>query len=98
MAAEQWYALKVRDGFEIVVAQRLKKLDLEVFVPDLKFIQHSQQPRQGSGRYVYCLFDPDNRNSITGIPGVLAILGALHPVSSREPSGLHAKERFRLKQ
>src|SRR5436309_15795768 len=33
MANEHWYVLKVRSGFEVIAAQRLRQLNLEVFVP-----------------------------------------------------------------
>ena len=68
MANEHWYALKVRPGFEIVVARRLRKLGLEAFVPASQLA--------GS---VYCRFALETRPSLTRIPGVLDILGAPYP-------------------
>ena len=98
MATQQWYALKVRDGFEILVAQRLTKLNLEIFVPDLKFVKHPQQPRQRGAGYLYSCFDSDDRKSIASIPGVLAVLGTSDPAFKSEPYRLQPKGRFSLKQ
>ena len=77
MANEQWYVLKVRSGFTAFVAQRLRKLNIEVFVPESKSIR-SQEPRQFTD-YVYCRFDLGNRETVIGVPGVLDILGTPDP-------------------
>jgi transcription antitermination factor NusG len=86
MVNEDWYALRVRQGFEAVVAQRLRKLDLEVFVPERKATS-PQEPRHRQGcfaGYVYCRFSLDNRVSVTSIPGVLDIVGTPDPASFDE--------------
>jgi transcription antitermination factor NusG len=80
--ANDWYALIVRPGFEAVVAQRLRKLDLEVFVPEQK-VTSPQEPhhlQRDTARYVYCRLTLDNRLSVTSIPGVLDIVGTPDPV------------------
>jgi hypothetical protein len=71
MANEHWYLLKVRTGFETVVAQKLLKLNLQVLVPDDK----SGHP---SG-HIYCRFAVEKRLAVTSTPGVIAILGAPEP-------------------
>jgi hypothetical protein len=83
MANEDWYALIVRAGFEAVVAQKLRKLDLEVFVPEQKAtLPQAPHHLQGhTARYVYCRFTLDNRLSVISIPGVLDIVGTPDPVS-----------------
>ena len=77
MANEQWYVLKVRSGFTAFVAQRLRKLNIEVFVPESKSIR-SQEPRQLTS-YIYCRFDLRNRETVIGVPGVLDVLGTPDP-------------------
>jgi hypothetical protein len=76
MANEGWYLVKVRPGFEAFVAQRLRKLDFEVILPEKT--TSPQEPDQASG-YVYCRFIPENRPSVISLPGVLGIVG---PTSS----------------
>ena len=81
-----WYVLRVRRGFEAVVAHRLRQLDLEVFVPERKvtpFEEHHQEQFSPAG-YVYCRFSLDNRSSVTSIPGVFDVLGAADPLSLDE--------------
>ena len=68
MANEQWYALKVRPSFQAIAAEKLRKLNVEVFVPE--------SPSAG---YVYCRFAFENRPAITSIPGVIDILGTPEP-------------------
>jgi len=78
---EHWYAVKVRAGFEIVVTQRLRNLNLDVFVLERKSIP-SQEPDQKENQdagCIYCCFDLHVRNLITSIPGVLDVLGAPDP-------------------
>ncbi len=70
MAKKIWYKLKVRQGFASIVAQRLRKIDLEVIVPDEK-----------SPKYVYCRFAPDERQSVMKIPGVAGVLEISDPNS-----------------
>lgn len=72
MATEHWYVLKVRPGFAAVVAQTLRKLNFEVFVP-------------ASNDCVYCRFDfQQHRESVMTIPGVLDILGTPEPTPAGE--------------
>ena len=67
MADEHWYVLKVRSGFEQLVAQRLRRLHLEVIIPDQNSI-------------LYCRFNLANRRSVTSLPGVIDILGAAESI------------------
>jgi hypothetical protein len=78
MANERWYELRVRAGFETVVEQRLRKLNLEVLIPGQNPI-NPQEPNPLECRstgYLHCRFALENRLSVAGIPGVLGILGA----------------------
>jgi hypothetical protein len=81
MANEHWYVLKVRSGFEVVVAQRLRKLGLEAFVPERDRVpsEESHDRSSQSVGYVYCRFALERRRSLTSIPGVLDILGTPNP-------------------
>ena len=81
MANEHWYVLKVRSGFERVVAHKLRRLHLEVFVPDQEPLipQQAHLQQRPSNGYVYCRFALENRLSVTTIPGVLDILGTPEP-------------------
>jgi transcription antitermination factor NusG len=81
MASEQWYILKVRSGFESVVVQKLRKLNLNVIVPDQTSI-NPQEPNRSTG-YVYCRFAIENHLSVTSIPGVVAILVAPQTISEK---------------
>jgi transcription antitermination factor NusG len=81
MASEQWYVLKVRSGFESVVVQKLRKLNLNVIVPDQTSI-NPQEPNRSTG-YLYCRFAIENRLSVTSIPGVVAILVAPQTISEK---------------
>ena len=78
MANERWYELRVRAGFETVVEQKLRKLNLEVLIPGQEPI-NPQEPNPLECRstgYLHCRFALENRLSVAGIPGVLGILGA----------------------
>ena len=81
MADEDWYVLKVRSGFESVVAYKLRKLKLQVIVPDQSSIDFREPSRRNYpwSRYVYCRFPIKSRLTIMNIPGVLDIVGTLEP-------------------
>ena len=82
MANEHWYILKVRSGFETVVAQKLRRLHLETFVPDRQpNPQRSLFEEYPSASYVYCRFALENRASVTSIPGVLDVVGTPEPTT-----------------
>jgi len=97
MANEHWYALKVRGGFEMIVAQRLRNVDLEVFVPDHKSTpEESNYEDSRPSTCVYARFDVRMRHMVTNIPGVLDILGTPDPNPlDTELSDLRAKTRRR---
>ena len=97
MADEHWFLLIVRLGFETVVAQKLRRLNFEVVVPD-KNCADGQQVRfraLPSTAHVYCRFALEDRTSIISIPGVLDILGApkLTPVIPVSQSCLQLTSR-----
>ncbi len=79
MAIEHWYVLKVRPGFAAVVAQRLRKLNLEVLVPEPGSIRFIEPHRQVAS-YLYCRFDLENREPVITVPGVLDVLGIPEPI------------------
>jgi hypothetical protein len=82
MANERWYVLKLRPGFEPVVAKRLRKLNLEVLVPNQKPTPRDCRHRDSaSPSHLYCRFSLENRLLVTGIPGVLDILGTPEPIA-----------------
>jgi len=78
-AEKHWYVLKVRSGFAGVVAERLRKMNLEVFIPEQSRFMNSQDPRQSSD-YVYCRFELKSRQAVLTVPGVLEVLGVPEPV------------------
>jgi Transcription termination factor nusG len=77
MANEHWYRLKVRRGFELLIAQRLQKLNLEIFVPECQSVtpQESALHDNESAVYIYSRFDLSIRNSVLAVPGVLDTTG-----------------------
>jgi transcription antitermination factor NusG len=95
MASEQWYILKVRSGFETVVVQKLRKLNLSVIVPDQTSIDPQEPHREyRSTGYVYCRFAIENRSSVTSIPGVVAILVAPQTISEKGMLSLQTTTLF----
>ena len=82
MAKQHWFVVKVRPGFAPAVAQRLRNLNFEAFVPENKTAgsRDSSQPAE----HVYCRFDLQNRGAVTSIPGVLDILGTPEPTAIDE--------------
>jgi len=78
MANKHWYVLKVRPGFAAVVNRRLRKLNPAVSLQGAGSIR-SKEPHSQATRYLYCLFDLQDRESVT-IPGVLDILGIPEPI------------------
>jgi len=79
MANKHWYVLKVRPGFAAVVNRRLRKLNLAVSLQGAGSIR-SKEPHSQAAGYLYCLFDLQDRESVTIIPGVLDILGIPEPI------------------
>ena len=81
MANEHWYALIVRSGFAPIVAQKLRRLDLETFVPSLQSVT-SQNPlrRRPPTEYIYCRFSLEDRLTVTNVAGVVDILGIPEPM------------------
>ncbi len=95
MANEHWYALKVRSGFATVVAERLRRLNLEVFVPEPSLA--SSQESRSTANYLYCRFELGNRQSVMNVPGVMDVLGtpAPTPIDGEMP-GVQPATRFRF--
>ena len=75
MASEKWYALKIRPGFQTLAAKKLRQLNLEVVVPE------GSSPAD----YLYCRFPLKDRLLVTGVSGVLEILGTPDPKPIEEP-------------
>ena len=84
MAKKHWYKLKVRRGFAPIVAQRLRKIDLQVSVPGQK-----------SAKYLYCRFTLDQQQSVLSVPGVLDILEISDPSSFEGMSEVQLKTSVR---
>ena len=78
---EHWYVLRVRTGFEEVVAHKLRRQSLEVFLPEYQ----STHLRKAGHRkfllpgYLFCRFDLDNRQPVVAVSGVLCIMGLPKP-------------------
>lgn len=81
MADKHWYGLKIRPGFEVVAAQKLRKLNFEVFVHERKITKspESQHEEYPPAICLYCRFALENRQTVIGIPGVLDIIGTPNP-------------------
>jgi hypothetical protein len=96
MADKHWYVLKVRPGFTAVVAGRLRRLNLEVLVPETGTIR-SEQPHSQAATYVYCLFDLQDRELVITVPGVLDVLGIPEPMPfDGDLSPLQIARRFHV--
>jgi hypothetical protein len=99
MANQHWYGLKVRRGFELLVVQRLRKLNLEVFVPEHTSVTPQEHDWQGSpwAGCIYSRFDLGIRDSVTSIPGVLDIVGTPEPAPfDKELFGMQMKISLQL--
>jgi transcription antitermination factor NusG len=77
---EAWYALQVRSRFEMSVANQLRGMGYEEFLPlhecrkrwsdRIKVVQTPLFPG-----YLFCRLDPQNRLPILKTPGVIQIVG-----------------------
>jgi transcription antitermination factor NusG len=94
---ERWYLLKVRQGFEPVVAQALRQKRIKVFIP-LPRCDKSQRSRFGSPGYLLCRFDLRRRQVVLAVPGARCIVGIPEPVAldDHEIVALHKIGRGRL--
>jgi hypothetical protein len=96
MADKHWYVLRVRPGFTAVVARRLRKLNLEVLVPETGAFR-TEEPHTQAATYVYCLFDLQNRDLVVTVPGVLDVLGIPEPMPiDGDIPPLRLARRFRV--
>jgi len=77
MADKQWYALRIRPGFEAVVARSLQKQGFDVFIPDPK--PESPQPihlqNHPNRNHLQCRCGPEQTKAVRAIPGVVDIIG-----------------------
>ena len=96
MANEHWYGLKVRRGFELLVTQRLQKLNLEVFLAPHNFVTRADLDRQEnqSAASIYCRFDLRIRDSVVAIPGVLDIAGTPEPAPCDDDISVMRRKAF----
>ena len=81
-----WYQLKVRPGFEMVVAQRLRRQGVEVIDPNpTRDIPRKIEARDHRGLlspgHVFCRFALEDQQSILSTPGVLCIAGSPAPTA-----------------
>jgi hypothetical protein len=72
MASENRYTLKVRPGFESIVARHLQSRGLEVRIPE-------PEPGQVHA-YVLCQSGVKNPQSMFNVPGVLCITSDCIPM------------------
>jgi hypothetical protein len=96
MANENWYALKVRAGFE-PAAQRLRELALDTLIPDQKSIdpQDSQAQQSRFTGSVCCRIRLVDRGVVAVVSGGADILGAPQPISINEDmASLQTTTRF----
>jgi hypothetical protein len=85
MAKEQWYTVRIRGGFETVVIQKLRKLNLEVRIPKANStLSRLPNRRKNERSYIYSRFDLRIQKLITDIPGVLDIVGTPDPSSTEQ--------------
>jgi transcription termination factor NusG len=87
MAKPNWYILKVRSGFAPVVAQKLRRLNLQTIIANPKSIRHRQTRFRKTYPqkltlidYVYCRFASKRHLDVMGIPGVVDVVGAPAPL------------------
>ena len=78
---EHWYVLRVRTGFEEVVAHKLRKQSLEVFLPERQptHIRKASHRKSLLPGYVFCRFALKNQQSVVAVSGVLCIMGIPKP-------------------
>ena len=87
MANKNWYIIKVRLGFASVVAQRLRRLNLQTIVANPKTIRlrktrlrKTYPQKLTSIDYVYCRFASKRHLDVLGIPGIVDVVSAPAPM------------------
>jgi hypothetical protein len=86
--AANWYMLKVRSGLLKAVVRRLQRHGLDVFVPERKPGNReaaAPHPSLNSAEYVYCRFAPEDKESVTTVPGVVDIVQRVASPPNRNP-------------
>jgi hypothetical protein len=96
----RWYVLRVRLGFETLVAAELRNRNLTVFLP------YRRSANRGPDRipvelgfgafpgYVFARFSIDDWNTIAIIPGVLLVAGVPQPIPVSETTMSDLKAAF----
>jgi len=96
----RWYVLRVRLGFETLVASELRKRNLTVFLPFRRNDNCSNRiPFEELGRtafpgYVFARFSIDDWLTIGLIPGVLLVAGVPQPVPISETTIFDLRAAF----
>ncbi len=76
MAYEDWYVLLVRTRFLPIIIQKLRKLNIDVIIPEAPLAVDDAYPRlTASTRHLFCRFPLENRLAVITIPGVIDITG-----------------------
>jgi transcription antitermination factor NusG len=95
----RWYVLRVRLGFETLVASELRKRNLTVFVPFRRNDNCSDRTpfelsRMAFPGYVFVRFSIDDWLAIGMIPGVLLVAGVPQPMPVSETTMSDLKAAF----
>ena len=77
-----WYVLRTKPQHEIKVAQRIAKLDLEVYCPVMKVVRQWSDRRKKIEvplfrSYVFVHLKPSEKNLVYDVPGILGFLNWL---------------------
>src|SRR5262245_57115208 len=95
----RWYVLRVRLGFEALVASELRKRNLTVFLPSRRNDNRVDRIPVELGRmafpgYVFARFSIDDWQAIGIIPGVLLVAGVPQPTPVSETTMSDLKAAF----
>jgi transcription antitermination factor NusG len=95
----RWYVVRVRLGFETLVASELRKRNLTVFLPFRRNDNCADRIPIELGRlafpgYVFARFSIDDWHAIGLIPGVLLVAGVPQPIPVSETTMSDLKAAF----
>ena len=96
----RWYVLRVRLGFETLVASELRKRNLTVFLPFHRNdacsgrIPFEELGRMAFPGYVFARFSIDDWLAIGMVPGVLLVAGVPQPIPVSETTMSDLKAAF----
>src|SRR5262245_10796136 len=95
----RWYVVRVRLGFEALVASELRKRNLTVFLPLRRNDNRGDRIPIELGRmafpgYVFARFSIEDWHAIGIIPGVLLVAGVPQPIPLTETTMSDLKAAF----